>query len=57
MMAISKIKGFLEKNDLRKKINAFYEIVNVYKSQLMEDKANENEIVARSLANDSIMHA
>lgn len=38
---MNKIKGFIEKNDQRKKINAFYELIGIYRNEVLVEKIKE----------------
>ncbi|CDW79828.1 UNKNOWN [Stylonychia lemnae] len=57
ILATNKIRSFIEKNDQRQKVSSFYELVMNKRLQQMNERIYENDMIARSLANDSILQS
>eukprot|EP00347_Sterkiella_histriomuscorum_P014195 403361805 len=55
ILGINKIRSFLEKNDQRQKVSAFFDLNIHAKTVNFNQKIHENDMISRSLANDSII--
>lgn len=55
MLGMNKMKSLVDKNNQRQMIVAFFELVRTWQYVKLQQRIIENELITRSIANDSIL--